>query len=400
MAPLQLPAHLLRRLHAMCEAEVTPPEQLLGRLLDGYTPRRVAFRERLAERLQTEVVALQKIDAGSERDAEEMQSLLTELRDLVKQAGLPEELHAYGSAATPMAGMGSDVDITWCVPLALPEGHDVEAVPEEDQLRIEAFNQLKILQDIVEGKLTGVARTELIKARHPVLKLRAFGGGEIGDLSVSNIEGLRNTAFIRLCCHSDPRFVTVARTIKHWAKARRMADRRFGGIAPYTLQMMVAEHFRHEALLEGSALQAAAAALRASETPDEVAKAEEEGLSQVIAAKPSQEDPASAGELLLRFFERYGDSARGEGMVVKPCEGISASEQETLEVFCPVSELDVNPMPAPRWRKHHKEFEQARSLLLAACGKDEEDFALELRRGVLRLICTMPEPRGVQVTTT
>eukprot|EP00401_Gymnodinium_catenatum_P036079 CAMPEP_0117475744 /NCGR_PEP_ID=MMETSP0784-20121206/9954_1 /TAXON_ID=39447 /ORGANISM="" /LENGTH=728 /DNA_ID=CAMNT_0005270003 /DNA_START=1 /DNA_END=2184 /DNA_ORIENTATION=+ len=158
------------------------------------------------------------------------------LHSLCSQLG--GHLCYYGSYGNGTWMRDSDLDLTWIV--VRPDEAD-EA--RTGTTRYWELSLLRRLRDRVDAAaMCAVQKTWVVMARVPVLKIYGMHGDVLCDISVNNLEGLRNTRLVNALCAEETLLAPLVRLLKYWAQLRGIDDRSRGGFSTYTLVLMAA-HF-------------------------------------------------------------------------------------------------------------------------------------------------------------
>ncbi|XP_035494554.1 poly(A) RNA polymerase GLD2 isoform X2 [Scophthalmus maximus] len=156
-----------------------------------------------------------------------------------------------------------------------------------------------------------VDRTQLIRAKVPILRFKDKDSNLEFDLNINNTVGIRNTFLLRSYAYADLRIRPMILVIKKWARHHQINDASKGTLSSYTLVLMVLHYLqtRHEPVLPS--LQ--------RDHPDcfhpflDV---------DVIPEGPKHIPPyvsrnqSSLGELLLGFLKYYATDFRWDNMVI------------------------------------------------------------------------------------
>ena len=260
--------------------------------------------------------------------------------------------------------------------------------------RLAQFRALLLLRSKAErDSLEGVKKMFVVRARVPVLKLFGSGGEVLCDVSVNNHEGLQNSRLVQGLCKTDPLLGPVVRLLKHWARSRRLADRSTGGFSTYTLVLMAVKVLQesrsasYSCKLAPEAVQELALKVQNCSSP--------EPLSIWMQAKNAKLcHGAQLAQAFVDFFEYFSQPAWNAGGIVRvaPPAAVPTQEEEVdtvqldtqastppapsvappvppppplgiLQVFCPLTQCDVQRSKAQEWQHMVKEIARASEIL-------------------------------------
>jgi len=340
--------------------------------------------------------------------------LVHHLHDVIETKSLGGGLTRYGSGVSGTWIRGSDVDLTWILPV--PQFKNAKSDNAVDErLRQWKIGQLqslrkRLLEDLPED--LGLTHAEVVKSTSmcvpPVLKM---GGTHVlppCDVTINGTDGMLNTLLVKMLCLLDTRLPRLVGLLKHWVFCRNVHDRSTGGLSSYTLVIMAAAY-----LLESAPLRLSSAGLDQvsvdnmctcirgwSETSEVVSCEDNFPLTlwqNIIRRRAHVETPCDMAQLLEGFFSmfakriKYGGAASvaempfefeigvaGEDM---DCDSIGSideirqmrrqlSEQAkgaapgVLRVLCPLTGVDVQRFATEqRWQPLLAEFERAAEAL-------------------------------------
>jgi hypothetical protein len=86
----------------------------------------------------------------------------------------------------------------------------------------------------------------VLHARVPLLKITHSSGANV-DLSVNNLNGVRNTVLLRTYVETDDRVRPLVLAVKRWAKAHGLADASAGFFSSYSLTLLALYFLQHVA---------------------------------------------------------------------------------------------------------------------------------------------------------
>ncbi|XP_033474392.1 poly(A) RNA polymerase GLD2 [Epinephelus lanceolatus] len=140
-------------------------------------------------------------------------------------------LYLTGSSMNGLGCRSSDADL--CLVL-------------DGNKRPEAIHALSVLQRLFKlfKSLPYVERTQLIRAKVPILRFREKGSELEFDLNVNNTVGIRNTFLLRSYAYADLRVRPMILVIKKWARHNQINDASKGTLSSYALVLMVLHYLQ------------------------------------------------------------------------------------------------------------------------------------------------------------
>ena len=203
----------------------------------------------------------------------------------------------------------------------------------------------------------GVKKIWVQKARVPVLKFFGEGDEVLCDVSVNNTEGLLNSNLVRKFCETEPVLAPVLRLLKHWARSCKLGDRATGGFSSYTLVLMTIHVLQRTdtAVLTPQRVQTLCEETRS--------QSKLQSLGIWYPNTHCAEDEIS--RVLGDFFDFYSKPAFETGGVVHitPVDiGPQPDSVESLQVICPLSEIDVQRSHSQEWHRMFYEISKADQL--------------------------------------
>uniref|UniRef100_A0A665WAU1 polynucleotide adenylyltransferase n=1 Tax=Echeneis naucrates TaxID=173247 RepID=A0A665WAU1_ECHNA len=97
---------------------------------------------------------------------------------------------------------------------------------------------------VLTGNVPYVDRTQLIRAKVPILRFREKGSDLEFDLNVNNTMGIRNTFLLRSYAYADLRIRPMILVIKKWARHNQINDASKGTLSSYALVLMVLHYLQ------------------------------------------------------------------------------------------------------------------------------------------------------------
>ncbi|KAI4820533.1 hypothetical protein KUCAC02_028507 [Chaenocephalus aceratus] len=102
---------------------------------------------------------------------------------------------------------------------------------------------LSVLQRLFKS-LPYVERTQLIRAKVPILRFRERGSDLEFDLNFNNTVGIRNTFLLRSYAFADLRIRPLILVVKKWAQHNHINDASKGTLSSYTLVLLVLHYLQ------------------------------------------------------------------------------------------------------------------------------------------------------------
>uniref|UniRef100_A0A671UZL1 polynucleotide adenylyltransferase n=1 Tax=Sparus aurata TaxID=8175 RepID=A0A671UZL1_SPAAU len=109
--------------------------------------------------------------------------------------------------------------------------------------RQDPIHVLSVLQRLFKT-LSYIERTQLIRAKVPILRFREKGSDLEFDLNVNNTVGIRNTFLLRSYAYADLRIRPMILVVKKWARHNQINDASKGTLSSYTLVLMVLHYLQ------------------------------------------------------------------------------------------------------------------------------------------------------------
>lgn len=137
-------------------------------------------------------------------------------------------LYLTGSSMSGLGCRSSDADL--CLVVQAKKKHS-------------PLDVLSKLQKLFKS-LPYVDRTQLIRAKVPILRFKEKGSNLEFDLNINNTVGIRNTFLLRSYTHADIRIRPIMLVIKKWARHCEINDASKGTLSSYTLALMVLHYLQ------------------------------------------------------------------------------------------------------------------------------------------------------------
>uniref|UniRef100_A0A3Q3XDN5 polynucleotide adenylyltransferase n=1 Tax=Mola mola TaxID=94237 RepID=A0A3Q3XDN5_MOLML len=152
----------------------------------------------------------------------------TRLQQDIQRVYAVARLYLTGSSMNGLGCRSSDADL--CLVLTGHKKHD-------------AIYVLSVLQRLFKS-LSYIERTQLIRAKVPILRFREKGSDLEFDLNVNNTVGIRNTFLLRSYAYADVRIRPMILVVKKWAQHNQINDASKGTLSSYTLVLMVLHYLQ------------------------------------------------------------------------------------------------------------------------------------------------------------
>lgn len=204
-------------------------------------------------------------------------------------------LYLTGSSMSGLGCRSSDADLCLVVKV---------------KKRCSPIEVLSTLQKLFKS-LSYVDRTQLIKAKVPILRFKERGSNLEFDLNINNTVGIRNTFLLRSYTYADIRIRPIMLVIKKWARHAEINDASKGTLSSYTLALMVLHYLQ---VLKDPIVPSLQKDHPGSFDPsmdlDMVP-----GASQQVPRFISR-NKSSLGELFLGFLKYYASNFRWDSQVI------------------------------------------------------------------------------------
>uniref|UniRef100_A0A3B5JY32 polynucleotide adenylyltransferase n=1 Tax=Takifugu rubripes TaxID=31033 RepID=A0A3B5JY32_TAKRU len=170
---------------------------------------------------------------------------------------------------------------------------------------------LPVLQRLFGGLLY-IEKTQLIRAKVPILRFREKGSNLEFDLNVNNTVGIRNTFLLRAYSYADRRIKPMILVVKKWARHHQINDASKGTLSSYTLVLMVLNYLQTSVLSLG--LFVLCLNIQECFNPFVDVDLVPEGPKRIPPYISRNQAPL--GELLLGFLEYYAIHFRWDKYVI------------------------------------------------------------------------------------
>ncbi|XP_019956470.1 poly(A) RNA polymerase GLD2 isoform X2 [Paralichthys olivaceus] len=136
-------------------------------------------------------------------------------------------LYLTGSSMNGLGCRNSDADLCLVLQLQRPD----------------PIHVLSVLQKLFKS-LPYVERTQLIRAKVPILRFKDKDSDLDFDLNINNTVGIRNTFLLRSYAYADLRIRPLILVIKKWAWHHQINDASKGTLSSYTLVLMILHYLQ------------------------------------------------------------------------------------------------------------------------------------------------------------
>ncbi|XP_029961548.1 poly(A) RNA polymerase GLD2 [Salarias fasciatus] len=262
------------------------------------------------DKLSDQMVKLFEACQQQTSDLERKELCRFQLQEDIRRVFAVATLYLTGSSMNGLGCRSSDADLCLVI-----KGHK----------RVDAIHVLSQLQQLFRS-LSYVEKTQLIRAKVPILRFRKKGSDLEFDLNVNNTVGIRNTFLLRSYANADLRIRPLILVIKKWARHNQINDASKGTLSSYTLVLMVLHYLQ---TLKDPVLPSLQKDfpdcfdpyLDLDEVPDRATR-----VPPYLSKNQS-----SLGELLLGFLKYYATEFRWEKQVISVREARSLPKADFQE---------------------------------------------------------------------
>ncbi|XP_034547788.1 poly(A) RNA polymerase GLD2 [Notolabrus celidotus] len=156
------------------------------------------------------------------------EKIRTQLQKDIQQVYTVARLYLTGSSMNGLGCRSSDADMCLVI---------------RGNRRTDPIQVLSVLQKLFRS-LSYVERTQLIRAKVPILRFKEKGSDLEFDLNVNNTVGIRNTFLLRSYAYADLRIIPMILVIKKWARHNQINDASKGTLSSYTLVLMALNYLQ------------------------------------------------------------------------------------------------------------------------------------------------------------
>uniref|UniRef100_A0A7N6C392 polynucleotide adenylyltransferase n=1 Tax=Anabas testudineus TaxID=64144 RepID=A0A7N6C392_ANATE len=208
------------------------PTPSTSRVPPPYTPAMTNGRKYVIFPLSDQMVELFEACQQQACDLKRKEVCRAQLQLDIQRVYAGARLYLTGSSMNGLGCRSSDADL--CLVLK----GKVSFTRRNDPI-----NVLSALQRLFKS-LSYVERTQLIRAKVPILRFREKGSDLQFDLNVNNTVGIRNTFLLRSYADADLRIRPMILVVKKWARHHQINDASKGTLSSYTLVLMVLHYLQ------------------------------------------------------------------------------------------------------------------------------------------------------------
>ncbi|KAA8592323.1 hypothetical protein FQN60_017778 [Etheostoma spectabile] len=180
------------------------------------------------DKLSDQMVELFEACQQQTSDLARKETCRTRLQKDIQSIYAVARLYLTGSSMNGLGCRSSDADL--CLVL-------------KGNKRPDPIHVLTVLQRLFKS-LSYVERTQLIRAKVPILRFREKGSDLEFDLNINNTVGIRNTFLLRSYAYADLRIRPMILVVKKWARHNQINDASKGTLSSYTLVLMVLHYLQ------------------------------------------------------------------------------------------------------------------------------------------------------------
>ncbi|CAN9513298.1 unnamed protein product [Ophioblennius macclurei] len=180
------------------------------------------------DKLSDQMVKLFEACQQQTSDLERKELCRCQLQKDIRQVFAVGQLYLTGSSMNGLACRSSDADLCLVI---------------RGNKKADAIYVLSRLQHVFRS-LSYVDKTQLIRAKVPILRFNRKGSDLEFDLNVNNTVGIRNTFLLRSYAYADLRIRPLILVIKKWARHNQINDASKGTLSSYTLVLMVLHYLQ------------------------------------------------------------------------------------------------------------------------------------------------------------
>uniref|UniRef100_UPI0037E8F4C5 poly(A) RNA polymerase GLD2 n=1 Tax=Semicossyphus pulcher TaxID=241346 RepID=UPI0037E8F4C5 len=180
------------------------------------------------DKLSDQMVELFEACQQQSSDLARKEKCRTQLQNDIQRVYAVARLYLTGSSMNGLGCRSSDADLCLVI---------------KGNKRPDPIHVLSALQRLFRS-LSYVERTQLIRAKVPILRFREKGSDLEFDLNINNTVGIRNTFLLRSYAYADLRIRPMILVIKKWARHNQINDASKGTLSSYTLVLMVLHYLQ------------------------------------------------------------------------------------------------------------------------------------------------------------
>ncbi|XP_068166623.1 poly(A) RNA polymerase GLD2 isoform X2 [Antennarius striatus] len=219
-------------------------------------------------------------------------------------------LYLTGSSMNGLGCRSSDADL--CLVL-------------KEVKRQDSIHALSLLQGLVKS-LSYIGKTQLIRAKVPILRFREKGSELEFDLNINNTVGIRNTFLLRSYAHADVRVRPIILVVKKWARHNQINDASKGTLSSYGLVLMILHYLQ---TVRTPVLPSLQRDYPGCFDPDMAIDMVPDGSKNIPSY--NSRNQSSLGELLLGFLRYYAVHFRWNEQVISVREGKVLPKNNSFE---------------------------------------------------------------------
>lgn len=262
------------------------------------------------DKLSGQMVELFEACQQQSSDLDRKEMCRTRLQQDIQRVYAVARLYLTGSSMNGLGCRSSDADL--CLVIKGNKRHD-------------PIHVLSVLQRLFKT-LSYVERTQLIRAKVPILRFREKGSDLEFDLNVNNTVGIRNTFLLRSYAYADLRLRPMILVIKKWAQHNHINDASKGTLSSYTLVLMVLHYLQ---TLKEPVIPSLQRDYPECFNPFIDIDAVPEGPERVPPY--DSRNQSSLGELLLGFLKYYATCFRWDKQVISVREARAFPKNNSQE---------------------------------------------------------------------
>ncbi|XP_038558436.1 poly(A) RNA polymerase GLD2 [Micropterus salmoides] len=262
------------------------------------------------DKLSVQMVELFEACQQQSSDLARKETCRTRLQQDIQRVYAAARLYLTGSSMNGLGCRSSDADL--CLVL---KGNN----------RPDPIHVLSVLQRLFRS-LSYIERTQLIRAKVPILRFREKGSDLEFDLNINNTVGIRNTFLLRSYAYADLRIRPMILVVKKWARHNQINDASKGTLSSYTLVLMVLHSLQ---TLSDPVLPSLQRDYPECFNPSMEIDMVPEGTKHVPPY--ISRNQSSLGELLLGFLKYYATDFRWDKQVISVREARALPKNNSQE---------------------------------------------------------------------
>lgn len=243
-------------------------------------------------------------------DLERKERVRAQLQQEIQRVYAVARLYLTGSSMNGLGCRSSDADLCLVI---------------RGMKRPDPIHVLSTLQRLFRS-LSYIERTQLIRAKVPILRFREKGSDLEFDLNVNNTVGIRNTFLLKSYANADLRIRPMILVVKKWAAYHHINDASKGTLSSYTLVLMVLHYLQ---TLNDPVLPSLQMDYPECFNPFLDIDTVPERPKNIPAY--NSRNQSSLGELLLGFLKYYATSFRWDSLVISVREARALPKSTSQE---------------------------------------------------------------------